>query len=274
MVPWSDQCFMFQVCQQWLAVAATLNLQPHIPQVSRENTWLPSLSHSAKLAKIFHIWRKENPGSFTVRNLLTILRKLELQQAEVWVRILTAHHYQHIRASSFSQLSSSLDSLTGDSGVTDLSQSFSSDLESARSQAQSWCHNTQHSDSVFQSHFLFTFLYLCSDSHTEQDRCGPAKSSRSLHKWKSETTLKSSTKFRYITKVKAGSVFDTLFKPEGKALAKISQAWMAQMKEKKRRCCGLQSFHQSGQTVGPISIEKYFDNLVSILYQSTSSISI
>ena len=116
-------------------MAATLNLQPHIPQVSRENTWLPSLSHSAKLAKIFHIWRKENPGSFTVRNLLRILRKLELQQAEVWVRILTARHYQHIRAASFSQLSSSLDSLTGDSGVTDLSdlnQSFSSDLESAR----------------------------------------------------------------------------------------------------------------------------------------------
>ena len=143
---------MCQVSHQWVAVAATLNLQPHISQISRETNWLPSLSHSGKLAKIFQIWRKENPESFTVRNLLRILRKLDLQQAEIWVRILTARHYQHIRASSFSQLSTSLESLTGDSGVTDLSDlnnSFSSDLESsitARSQAQSWCDNTQHSD--------------------------------------------------------------------------------------------------------------------------------
>ena len=136
---------MWQVCHQWLAVAATLNLQPHLPQISRENTRLASLSslsHSQKLAKIFQIWRTENPGSFTVRNLLTILRKLELRQAEIWVRILTARHYQHIRASSFSQLSASLESLTGDSGVSDLSDlnnSFTSDLESAstgRSQAR------------------------------------------------------------------------------------------------------------------------------------------
>ena len=66
-----------------------------------------------------------------------ILRKLELRQAEVWVRILTARHYQHVRAASFSHLSASLESVTGDSGVisdlSDLNNSFSSDLESARS---------------------------------------------------------------------------------------------------------------------------------------------
>ena len=138
--------------------------------------------------------------------------------------------------------------------------------------AQSGCHNTQSVASSESQNFLFTFLYLCSDSHTELHRSAGAKSS--LHKWKSETTVRSSTKFQYISKAKAGSVFDTLFKPEGKALAKISQAWMAQMKEKKRKCCDLQSFQKSGQTVGPISIEKYFDNLVTILYQSTSTVSI
>ena len=157
-------------------MAATLNLQPHIPQISRENHWLPSLSHSQKLAKIFQIWRKENPESFTVRNLLRILRKLELQQAEVWVRILTARHYQHIRASSFSQLATSLESLTGDSGVSDLNNSFSSDLESAstaRNQAQPLCQNTQSvglSDtSVKMSNIscLRFFIYLCSHSGTE-----------------------------------------------------------------------------------------------------------
>ena len=122
-------------------------------------------------------------------------------------------------------------------------------------------------------HFLFSFLYLCSHSETGLNRCGGTGRTLHLHKWKSETTVKSSTKFRYISKVKAGSVFGTLFQPEGKALAKISQAWMAQMKEKKRRC-DLQSFNKSDQSVGPISIEKYFDNLVSILYQSSSTISI
>ena len=258
-----------------MRVAATLNLQPHIPQISRENAWLPSLSHSQKLAKIFHIWRKENPESFSVRNLLRLLRKLELQQAESWVRILTARHYQHIRARSFSQLASSLDSLAGDSGVSDLNNSFSSDLESAstarspRSRQPVSKHSVSQAVSNISSvHF---FPYLCSHSKPELNRCGLA--GRTLLKWNSETTFKSSTKFQYISKEKPGSVFHTLFQPEGKALAKISQAWMAQMKEKKRKW-NLQSFNKSGQSVGPISTEKYFDNLVSILYQSTSTISL
>ena len=89
-------------------------------------------------------------------------------------------------------------------------------------------------------------------------------------KWR---TSRSSFRFRYDSKVKRGSVFDTLFKPEGKALAKLSQAWIDKMKEKKRRWSLRPQPDKSALSAGLISIEKYFDNLVSILYHSTSTIS-
>ena len=74
------------------------------------------------------------------------------------------------------QLATSLESLTGDSGVSDLNNSFSSDLETAstaRNQAQPLCQNTQSvglSDtSVKLSNIscLRFFIYLCSHSGTE-----------------------------------------------------------------------------------------------------------
>ena len=150
-------------------------------------------------------------------------------------------------------------------------QTWSRPGAAAQPGAQSGCHNTRLRVKISCLHF-FIWLTLHCETQTALHRSGRAKSS--LLKWKSETTVKSSSKFRYISKGKAGSVFDTLFRPEGKALAKISQAWMAQMKEKKRRCDHRESFNKSHQMDGPISIEKYFDNLVRILYHSTSTISL
>ena len=66
-------------------------------------------------------------------------------------------------------------------------------------------------------------------------------------------------------------VFDILFKPEGKALTRLSQAWIERMKEKKRRRKRNPCISKSTERL--ISVEKYFDNLVSILYHSTSTLS-
>ena len=70
-------------------------------------------------------------------------------------------------------------------------------------------------------------------------------------------------------------MFDILFKPEGKALARLSQAWIEKMKDKKRRRKNKPSLGKaSTASSGLISLEKYFDNLVNILYHSTSTLSI
>ena len=99
------------------------------------------------------------------------------------------------------------------------------------------------------------------------------KTSATQGKWRTLTASRSSSRFRYDSKVKRGSVFDTLFKPEGKALAKLSQAWIEKMKEKKRRWSLRPQPGRPSLTTGLISMEKYFDNLVSILYHSTSTLS-
>ena len=74
-----------------------------------------------------------------------------------------------------------------------------------------------------------------------------------------------------------GSVFDILFKPEGKALTRISDAWIEKMKRKKRHRWKITRFKCSSESTNQhikekISIEKYFDNLVTILQHSATCI--
>ena len=74
---------------------------------------------------------------------------------------------------------------------------------------------------------------------------------------------------------KKGSVFDILFQPEGKAASRISEAWIQRMKHKKkhrwksRSCKNLEVDPPPCSSVG-VDIDKYFDNLVTILQHSAS----
>ena len=46
---------------------------------------------------LFRCWHKEKPRSFTLKTLLTLLHRLNLRKMEMWIRIITSRHYQHIR---------------------------------------------------------------------------------------------------------------------------------------------------------------------------------
>ena len=117
-----------------MELAAWLGLQHHIGHIAREMSRLGSCSHSHRLGRVLEAWRSDSPHTFTLHTLLSVLRRAELHQAELWVRILTAPHYQQTsRAPSACSLGCSQDSLTAgllnisqDSGVADLSTSMSS----------------------------------------------------------------------------------------------------------------------------------------------------
>ena len=101
-----------------MEVAAALGLGHHIPIIAREINKIESCSHSHRLGRVLQSWREERPHTFTLPALLRLLRNLELRQAEMWVRILSARDYQDYYSSQ--------DSLTADSGVSDLTGSTSS----------------------------------------------------------------------------------------------------------------------------------------------------
>ena len=195
-------------------MAARLGLHHHIPHIAGERYKVRVSPHSERLGRVLEVWREEAPHTFTLHSLITLLSSLQLRQAELWVRILSAPHYQH--SSSSSSLTGQLN-VSQDSGVTDLASSVSSE-EGERREWRNSSHSLYHSGS----------------------------------------------------RVTRG-VFDILFRPEGKALTRLSQAWIERMKEKKRRRKRNPSLSKSTERL--ISVEKYFDNLVSILYHSTSTIS-
>ena len=122
-----------------------------------------------------------------------------------------------------------------------------------------------------QQHSIYTFGY--DTSLTRHSRLG--RTSGTLEKWRSDRHVKSSYFNSRSHRPQKGGVFDILFKPEGKALARLSQAWIEKMKDKKRRRkCKPSLGKASTASSGLISLEKYFDNLVNILYHSTSTLSI
>ena len=236
---------------------------------------LGSCSHSHRLGRVLEAWRSDSPHTFTLHTLLSVLRRAELHQAELWVRILTAPHYQQTsRAPSACSLGCSQDSLTAgllnlsqDSGVADLSTSISSADTRSLDCVVHPCHYL-HSN---QQHFIYTFGY--DTSLTRHSRLG--RTSGTLEKWRSDSHVKSSYFNSRSHRPQKGGVFDILFKPEGKALARLSQAWIEKMKDKKRRRkCKPSLGKASTASSGLISLEKYFDNLVNILYHSTSTLSI
>lgn len=272
-----------QVCSNWVRLASGLQLGHHVPDIVMSvNTVIGVNRDRSSLSKLLRCWHKEKPRSFTLKTLLTLLHRLNLRKMEMWIRIITSRHYQHIRQEILNRRGSSghtnswilsenspimlhpgsLLNVSQDSGVSDMECSYTT-------------HNAtyiSHTDTDNNDYYDMQDSLL-------SPRCLLTPTTNiSLVKHPSDNFQKSSNCHHIsLSTAQKGSVFDILFKPEGKALTRISDAWIEKMKRKKRHRWKITRFKCSSESTNQhikekISIEKYFDNLVTILQHSATCI--
>ena len=223
------------------------------------------------MSKLIHHWQTDKPNLFTVDTLLSILRRLNMKDMEMWIRIITSRHYQHIRQEvnnrrqrseylkyrrwlSYDSLNScSIMNISQDSGVGDMNYSANRNSLS---------------------------------THNDSEECGDYK--EIFHKRSAQSCQSTLSRLKTqqisipggrccnfsLNNAKKGSVFQILFNPEGKALIRISDAWIEKMKKKKRSSGKIHKSHEHLSESSDSSINKYFDNLATILHHSASCIGV
>jgi len=272
-----------QVCSSWIRLAVGLGLQHHVNKIVRQCE-AHQRSDRHKLGQLIGLWRHDKPHLFTLDTLLTILRDSGLKTMEMWIRIITSRHYQDIRREisrrrhsqtsvtwmmrEKSVSSSSLLNVSQDSGVGDM---FSSSLWNTT------INTLNTSDDELQDQTLLSPPLVC---HSHLSHIGK----HDQHNIASSSTPPATTYKRVSLppRGRKGSVFDILYKPEGKALTRISEAWIENMKNKKRlhHRWRLKDYKNSSDPHNfqirnnhkAFKVEKYFDNLVTILHHSVSCI--
>merc|ERR1712227_1039971 len=140
-----------KVCSHWVGLAVSLQLGHHVSNIARTSI-VKNIQYDNtdrhKLTQLIHHWQTDKPKLFTVDTLLSVLRQLNLKDMEMWIRIITSRHYNHIRQEinnrreskeyskykrwlSYDSLNScSIMNISQDSGVGDInySQEVSSEL--------------------------------------------------------------------------------------------------------------------------------------------------
>ena len=76
---------ILKVCSMWFQFAMCLELKHWIPtlSVSKSRYW----SDCHRMRSLMDIWKLHYPKIYTIKKLLTILRKLELRDMETWLHI-------------------------------------------------------------------------------------------------------------------------------------------------------------------------------------------
>jgi len=273
-----------KVCSNWVRLASGLQLGHHVPEIVMSvNNVIGFNRDRSSMSKLLRYWQQEKPRSFTLKTLLTLLHRLNLREIEMWIRIITSRHYQHIRQEIVNRRSS-----TGHTNFWILSEN--SPIMLHPGSLLNISQDSQDSG-VSDMEFSYATHNATYTSHTDTDnndyydlqdsllspRCLLTPSTNiSLVKYPSDNIQKSSNcRHISLSTARKGSVFDILFKPEGKALTRISDAWIEKMKRKKRHRLKITSSRSSSDLTyqrieEKISVEKYFDNLVTIIEHSAT----
>ena len=260
-----------QVCSNWVGLAVSLQLGHLVSDIARTSSSNVKNRDRHKLSKLICHWQTDKPKLFTVDTLLSVLRRLNMTDMEMWIRIITSRHYQHIRQEinnrrqrteylkyrkwlSYDSLNSgSIMNISQDSGVGDMNYSANSHSLSA--------HNVSEDCADYKEIFHRRSAQSCQSTLTSLETKQNPKPGGKCCNFS-------------LNNAKKGSVFQILFNPEGKALIRISDAWIEKMKKKKRSYRKIHKSHENVTESNICNMNKYFDNLATILHHSASCIGV
>jgi len=253
-----------KVCSHWVGLAVSLQLGHHVSNIARTSI-VKNIQYDNtdrhKLTQLIHHWQTDKPKLFTVETLLSVLRQLNLKDMEI------SRHYNHIRQEinnrreskeyskykrwlSYDSLNScSIMNISQDSGVGDMNYSLTRHSIST--------HNDSEEFADYKEINLRRSVQSCQSTLINLKAQQNSQPGRKCNNFP-------------LSNAKKGSVFQILFNPEGKALIRISDAWIEKMKKKKRSYVKIHKSHENLNKSNICNINKYFDNLATILQHSAT----